>query len=109
LGAPEAVSTGPELIVTNGQSVQPDQPLTNNPNVGGFRQKEVEIVLQNPARIQGLITLCIVLGTSFDSDSTRTALPITNALKACALVLHRMAHHAASNCARCIRSCNFHT
>jgi apocytochrome f len=51
----EKIPAGPELIVSNGQSVQPDQPLTNNPNVGGFGQKDVEIVLQNPARIQGLI------------------------------------------------------
>lgn len=51
----EKIPAGPELIVTNGQSVQADQPLTNNPNVGGFGQKDVEIVLQNPARIQGLI------------------------------------------------------
>ena len=29
--------------------------MTNNPNVGGFGQKDVEIVLQNPARIQGLL------------------------------------------------------
>jgi apocytochrome f len=51
----EKIPAGPELVVSNGQSVQPDQPLTNNPNVGGFGQKDVEIVLQNPARIQGLI------------------------------------------------------
>jgi len=51
----EKIPAGPELIVANGQSVQADQPLTNNPNVGGFGQKDVEIVLQNPARIQGLI------------------------------------------------------
>ena len=38
-----------------GQAVQADQPLTNNPNVGGFGQGETEIVLQNPARLQGLI------------------------------------------------------
>jgi apocytochrome f len=51
----EKIPAGPELLVSNGQSVQADQPLTNNPNVGGFGQKDVEIVLQNPARIQGLI------------------------------------------------------
>jgi apocytochrome f len=51
----EKIPAGPELIVTKGQSVSVDQPLTNNPNVGGFGQKDVEIVLQNPARIQGLI------------------------------------------------------
>jgi len=51
----EKIPAGPELLVSNGQAVQADQPLTNNPNVGGFGQKDVEIVLQNPARIQGLI------------------------------------------------------
>ena len=51
----EKVPPGPDLIVKIGQSVQSDQPLTNNPNVGGFGQQETEIVLQNPARIQGLI------------------------------------------------------
>jgi hypothetical protein len=35
--------------VREGQTVQADQPLTNNPNVGGFGQAETEIVLQNPA------------------------------------------------------------
>jgi len=51
----EKIPAGPQLIVTQGQSVQADQPLTNNPNVGGFGQKDEEIVLQNPARIQGLL------------------------------------------------------
>nr|AMN09206.1 apocytochrome f of cytochrome b6/f complex [Atractomorpha echinata] len=51
----DKVPAGPELIVKEGQTLQADQPLTNNPNVGGFGQKDVEIVLQNPARIQGLL------------------------------------------------------
>lgn len=51
----EKIPPGPELAVTVGQSIQVDQPLTNNPNVGGFGQEEVEIVLQNPLRIQGLL------------------------------------------------------
>jgi len=51
----EKIPAGPEVLVSVGQAVQPDQPLTNNPNVGGFGQKDVEIVLQNPARIQGLL------------------------------------------------------
>jgi apocytochrome f len=51
----EKIPAGPQLIVAQGQAVQTDQPLTNNPNVGGFGQKDVEIVLQNPARIQGLL------------------------------------------------------
>ena len=51
----EKIPAGPELLVSVGQSVVTDQPLTNNPNVGGFGQKDGEIVLQNPARIQGLL------------------------------------------------------
>jgi apocytochrome f len=55
-------AAGPDLLVREGQTVQADQPLTNNPNVGGFGQAETEIVLQNPARVQGLI---VFLGTIF--------------------------------------------
>nr|BCA78174.1 cytochrome f [Astrephomene gubernaculifera] len=51
----DKIPAGPDLIVKEGQIVQADQPLTNNPNVGGFGQTETEIVLQNPARIQGLL------------------------------------------------------
>jgi len=51
----EKIPAGPELLVKVGDNIQADQPLTNNPNVGGFGQEETEIVLQNPARIQGLL------------------------------------------------------
>lgn len=51
----DKVPPGPELIVREGQNIQADQPITNNPNVGGMGQTETEIVLQNPARIQGLL------------------------------------------------------
>lgn len=51
----DAIPAGPGLIVKVGQAVQTDQPLTINPNVGGFGQTETEIVLQNPARVQGLL------------------------------------------------------
>ncbi len=59
----EKVPPGPELIVKEGQVLTADQPLTTNPNVGGFGQKDVEIVLQNPARIQGLLVffVCVLL------------------------------------------------
>jgi len=32
-----------------------DQPLTLDPNVGGFGQTETEIILQNPNRVKGMI------------------------------------------------------
>lgn len=51
----DTIPPGPELIVSEGQSVTAGDALTNNPNVGGFGQKDVEIVLQNSARVQGLI------------------------------------------------------
>lgn len=51
----DVVPPGPELIVSEGEFVKADQPLTNNPNVGGFGQGEVEIVLQDPLRVQGLL------------------------------------------------------
>nr|YP_009690669.1 cytochrome f [Lomariopsis japurensis]QEG57449.1 cytochrome f [Lomariopsis japurensis] len=51
----DTIPPGLELIVSEGELVKADQPLTNNPNVGGFGQGEAEIVLQDPLRIQGLI------------------------------------------------------
>lgn len=51
----EKIPTGPKLLVREGDTISVDQPLTNNPNVGGFGQAETEIVLQSPSRIQGLL------------------------------------------------------
>ncbi len=55
----QTIPAGPELIIKEQQKVIIDQPLTNNPNVGGFGQKDTEIVLQNPIRIQGLFIFLI--------------------------------------------------
>jgi apocytochrome f len=51
----DTIPVGPELIVAENEQVKADQPLTNNPNVGGFGQADTEIVLQDPLRIQGLL------------------------------------------------------
>ena len=51
----EKIPPGPEVIVQVNQRVQQDQPLTNNPNIGGFGQQETEVVLQNPQRIVGFL------------------------------------------------------
>ena len=48
-----------DLIVKENQVVQIDQPLTINPNVGGFGQTDKEIVLQNPLRIYGYLAFCV--------------------------------------------------
>ena len=63
----DKIPAGPELIVRKGDTIQMDQSLTNNPNVGGFGQRDTEIVLQNPARIQGLLIFlfCILLTQIF--------------------------------------------
>nr|YP_009193426.1 cytochrome f [Takakia lepidozioides]UPM51652.1 cytochrome f [Takakia lepidozioides] len=51
----DIVPPGPELIITEGEFIKVDQPLTNNPNVGGFGQGDAEVVLQDPLRVQGLL------------------------------------------------------
>ncbi len=51
----ETIPAGPELMVAEGEEVTAGQALTNNPNVGGFGQKDTEVVLQSPTRIKGLI------------------------------------------------------
>jgi apocytochrome f len=57
----DKIPPGPELIVKVGDSVLNDQAVTINPNVGGFGQSETEIVIQNPARIQGLLAFFTVV------------------------------------------------
>jgi apocytochrome f len=50
-----SIPAGPDLLVKEGQSLTADQPLTVDPNIGGFGQTETEIVLQSPARVKGMI------------------------------------------------------
>ena len=57
----QKIPAGPQLLVKEQDQVVIDQPLTNNPNVGGFGQKETEIVLQNPIRIQGLLIFFVTI------------------------------------------------
>ena len=51
----DIVPPGPELLISEGELIKVDQPLTNNPNVGGFGQGDAEIVLQDPLRVKGLL------------------------------------------------------
>ncbi|KAL8226250.1 hypothetical protein R6Q59_000193 [Mikania micrantha] len=39
----DIIPPGPELLVSEGESIKLDQPLTSNPNVGGFGQGDAEI------------------------------------------------------------------
>jgi apocytochrome f len=49
------IGKGYDIIVKVNDTVKVDQPLTTDPNVGGFGQGETEIILQNPNRIKGMI------------------------------------------------------
>ena len=49
------VPAGPELLVAEGDQVEAGQAITNDPNVGGFGQKDAEIVLQSAARVKWLM------------------------------------------------------
>ncbi|HAC63387.1 MAG TPA: apocytochrome f [Cyanothece sp. UBA12306] len=51
----ETIPPGPELVVSTGQQIAAGELLTDNPNVGGFGQKDTEVVLQSPTRIKWLM------------------------------------------------------
>lgn len=60
----EKIPAGLDLQVSGGDNITYNQPLTKDPNVGGFGQNETEIVLQSPARIQGMIVFFIITAIS---------------------------------------------
>jgi apocytochrome f len=60
----ETILPGPKVIVADGDAVTAGQPLTVNPNVGGFGQADIEIVLQNPNRIKGLLAFFFIVTLS---------------------------------------------
>merc|ERR1712216_372357 len=51
----QTIPPGLNISVKEKDIVKADQPLTYDPNVGGFGQSETEIVLQNPNRVKGMI------------------------------------------------------
>ncbi|TAE58137.1 MAG: apocytochrome f [Nostocales cyanobacterium] len=56
------VPAGPEIIVAQGQAIKAGEPLTMNPNVGGFGQKDTEIVLQDTSRVAWTVAfICLVM------------------------------------------------
>tara|TARA_B000000557_G_scaffold262093_1_gene262231 strand:+ start:176 stop:1156 length:981 start_codon:yes stop_codon:yes gene_type:complete len=58
----ETVPVGPQLMVKEQDKINAGEPLTNDPNVGGFGQLDAEVVLQSPYRIIGLIAFFIGVG-----------------------------------------------
>ena len=51
----QTIPAGLNVSVKVKDIIKVDQPLTYDPNVGGFGQSETEIVLQNPNRVKGMI------------------------------------------------------
>nr|YP_010478983.1 apocytochrome f [Lietzensia polymorpha]UVI61288.1 apocytochrome f [Lietzensia polymorpha] len=56
----QTIPAGLDIIVKKNDIIRVDQPLTLDPNVGGFGQSDKEIVLQNPARIYGFVAFSFV-------------------------------------------------
>ena len=57
----QTIPKGLDLVVSTGKSIKVEDPLTVDPNVGGFGQSETEIVLQSPERIYGYMALCLAI------------------------------------------------
>ena len=57
----QTIPKGLDLVVSTGKAIKVDEPLTTDPNVGGFGQSETEIVLQSPQRIYGYMALCLAI------------------------------------------------
>ena len=55
----QTIPAGLDLIVKENQMVIQDEALTTNPNIGGFGQTEIDIVLQDPVRIYAYIAFCL--------------------------------------------------
>ena len=60
----EKINKGLDLIVSEGDDIKTNQPLTKDPNIGGFGQGETEIVLQSANRIKGMIVFFIIIAIS---------------------------------------------
>lgn len=55
----QLVPKGLTLNISKGQNIKIDDPVTKDPNVGGFGQTETEIVLQNFKYINNYIVSCV--------------------------------------------------
>ncbi len=58
----EILPVGSQLIVKENDDINAGDPLTSDPNVGGFGQLDKEVVLQSPLRIIGLIAFFFGVG-----------------------------------------------
>jgi apocytochrome f len=60
----QTIPLGLNLLVKEKDFIQVDQPLTKDPNVGGFGQTETEITLQNPLRVLGYMIFMLSILTT---------------------------------------------
>jgi apocytochrome f len=60
----QTIPAGLIVLVKEKDIIQVDQPLTKDPNVGGFGQTETEIVLQNPLRVIGYMAFALTILTT---------------------------------------------
>ena len=60
----QTIPPGLILVIKEKDIIQVDQPLTKDPNVGGFGQTETEITLQNPKRILGYMVFVLFILTT---------------------------------------------
>jgi len=58
----ESLPIGSQIIVKESDVINAGDPLTSDPNVGGFGQLDKEVVLQSPIRIFGLIAFFLGVG-----------------------------------------------
>jgi len=57
----QSVLPGAQLVIEVGEQVKKDDPITTNPNVGGFGQAEKEFMLQDMNRIYALCAMTVSL------------------------------------------------
>ena len=60
----QIIPKGLKILVKEKDMIQFDQPLTKDPNVGGFGQIETEITLQNPVRVLGYMAFVLAILTT---------------------------------------------
>jgi apocytochrome f len=60
----QIIPKGLAVLVKEKDIIQFDQPLTKDPNVGGFGQTETEITLQNPIRVLGYMVFVLTILTT---------------------------------------------
>ncbi|CAJ1441425.1 unnamed protein product [Effrenium voratum] len=95
--------TGADIVVQVGDEVDKDEPITTNPNVGGFGQEEKECILQDMNRVYAFCAFafsCFVAQLSFVLKKTLGDLDMIISVKSLMLALWYFAQgHAVTTAA----------